>query len=908
MNKNKALILTQYKADGKYRNFLGHLYHFPKSYLNNFNELPIDFVFYEPVKSGKGEFFGFGEIVEIIPDNESDDHYFAVIKKYQEFKNPVKHRDESGKLIESNNPHYNPQNAVRFIPKKLFDEICLDGGISLNFKSDAHLIKVLGEQLIGSEKVGILELIKNAIDAQATYCKVRIEKIKSLNEPIIEKYEFPDFAGPIIVVEDDGVGMTKEVIENGWLRPASTIKTNIKEKIKKERELAKKTGNLGQFDALIKQLKKEHGNRIPLGEKGVGRFATHRLGKFLEIRTKVKENPYELILKIDWDKFDIVSDDFIDLDSIGVNLYKQKPSRDYGHKGSGTRIIIYGGREGFEWNSDSILDLNRAILNLNSPNPPTQNKNNPDNKYKPFNAYLECPQIEDLPKHLIYEESIPNFSLDVIVSSKGIIEYSELKFKHPFDKLPPKSWDDKNYDLRIIDTRKPKFWKIENSKRIPKCGAFYLHIDTWYRKKEWIDISNYKEFIDYLDEFGGVSIYRDNILMFDAKLGSEVDWLGLAQKHIKQGFRVSYRDMIGNVEIEQVENFDLTDKTNREGLIENQAFKDLSVLTANIIEHILLPRYVAKRDELNKLTKGIISNPKKLSEVTKTSAKFISNVYKSNYPFDSDPYTFFDGLWETVEKRKYGLINLEGSVKELKKSIEMLEEVQNKFVEQAGFGISVSVSLHEINKITTNFYHSILQLIKSGNIDKFDLEQLRDTSASLKTELKRLGPLRTIRNERSVEFKITRSIKYASEIFKRKMKETSIDFSIENPDDGFSVYGRYSAVNQVLGNLFDNSIYWIENSDNVKRQIKIRLNKEYRTLIFADSGKDISDVIRPYLFEPGYSLKIPPSGLGLYICKTYLNSMKARIYETPKKDRLPDMKGAQFTIDFSRTPKNREEK
>ena len=293
-----------------------------------------------------------------------------------------------------------------------------------------------------------------------------------------------------------------------------------------------------------------------------------------------------------------------------------------------------------------------------------------------------------------------------------------------------------------------------------------------------------------------------------------------------------------------------------------------------------------------------------MSEVTKTSAKFISNVAKSNYPFDSDPYTFFDGLWETVEKRKEGLINLEGSVKELKKSIEMLEEVQSKFVEQAGFGISVAISLHEINKITTNFYHSILQLIKSDNINKFDLEHLKETSASLKTELKRLGPLRTIRNERSVEFEITRSIKYASEIFKRRMKEKNIDFTIENPDDSFIVFGRYSAVNQVLGNLFDNSIYWIENSNNTERKIKIRLNKEYRTLIFADSGTDISDIIRPYLFEPGYSLKIPPSGLGLYICKTYLNSMKARIYETPKKDRLPDMKGAQFTLDFSRTPKN----
>mgnify|MGYP001618175328 FL=1 len=40
--------------------------------------------------------------------------------------------------------------------------------IEVNFVADVHLIQILGEQLIGSEKVGILELIKNAYDAGAT--------------------------------------------------------------------------------------------------------------------------------------------------------------------------------------------------------------------------------------------------------------------------------------------------------------------------------------------------------------------------------------------------------------------------------------------------------------------------------------------------------------------------------------------------------------------------------------------------------------------------------------------------------------------------------------------------------------------------------------------------------------------
>lgn len=65
---------------------------------------------------------------------------------------------------------------MRRVNKEFLDAVCLDGHILLNFESDAHLVNILGEQLIGSEKVGILELIKNSIDASASYCKVRFEK------------------------------------------------------------------------------------------------------------------------------------------------------------------------------------------------------------------------------------------------------------------------------------------------------------------------------------------------------------------------------------------------------------------------------------------------------------------------------------------------------------------------------------------------------------------------------------------------------------------------------------------------------------------------------------------------------------------------------------------------------------
>ena len=250
------------------------------------------------------------------------------------------------------------------------DDLCLDGGILLNFKADAHLVEVLGEQLIESEKVGILELIKNSLDAGASYCNVYIEKLANLPAIDPKNYRFNDYEGPVIVIEDDGLGMSREIIENGWLRPATSIKTNIKQKIREEKDKAFEAGKLGNYQALLNQLSSEYKGRIPLGEKGVGRFATHPLGKQLIIKTKTIDIDYELVLQINWDEFNLSGNEVIkDLSSVKISLSREPLSRNYGQNNSGTQLIIFGGRPNFSWNKKVIEEINYSINLLNSPNP-----------------------------------------------------------------------------------------------------------------------------------------------------------------------------------------------------------------------------------------------------------------------------------------------------------------------------------------------------------------------------------------------------------------------------------------------------------------------------------------------------------------------------------------------------------
>lgn len=894
-------MLTQYREGDKYNDFIGKFYHFPvnknKNYLSFFSSLPIEFVYYEPIKKGKGEFFGYGRIVSPpFIDKNDNDYYFVEIVDYKPFSIPVSYKDNEGNRIEEkeNLGGYNYNNAVRRISKKLLDEICLDGHILLNFESDAHLVNILGEQLIGSEKIGVLELIKNSIDASASYCKVRFEKVPGL--PTIDScaYQYNELDGPVIIIEDDGVGMDRETIENGWLRPASTVKTSAKAKLREERKRAYNSGNIGAYSSIVNELKEEYGGRIPLGEKGVGRFATNRLGRHLIIRTKTKDSVDELVLRLDWDDFEMSVGEKRDLNSIGVELFREPVSREYGPKNSGTQIVVYGGREDFSFDEEKIRDINRSIIRLNSPNP-KPNISNP-----PFRAFLECPQIEQLETTEVYNDYVPTFSLEALVDERGVVSDYNLDFNPPTSvPLPKETWEEKDIDLRRYAR---EYWQTGNGEglRNPKCGSFYIHLDAWYRSKPWIDGVNQKEMLAYLSEYGGISIYRDNVLIFPAESGTKNDWLNLSQRNIKQGYRLSYYNLIGNIELEQSDNIDLIDKTNREGLIENQAYRDLAKLVETVIQNILEIRYISKRDEFTDLTKGIERDPKKLREVTSVSAGIIEGVGRY-YPIEDDPWKILEKLGDTVSERRDGLVNLANSVKTLKKSIELIEGVQDKLTEQAGFGLAAAVSIHELNKIATNFYTGITEIINAGNPTDYRLEDLRSASDSLRSELKRLSPLRTIRNEKKREFMVSTSIHYAKELFTRRLKENKIKVEI-SLDDDIRIYAKYSTLCQVFVNLIDNSIYWLSLVPENERRIIIRIETVNRFVLFADSGKGIDAAIRPYLFEPGYSMKIPPSGLGLFICRSYMNAINGNIFETPDPYRLTEANGAQFTIDFNHVP------
>lgn len=80
------------------------------------------------------------------------------------------------------------------------------------FTVDTQLFRELGELLVGRESTALVELIKNAYDADA-------------RAVYVEGRDLGDPEHGQILIQDNGVGMTREEFEGGFLRIAACTKS-----------------------------------------------------------------------------------------------------------------------------------------------------------------------------------------------------------------------------------------------------------------------------------------------------------------------------------------------------------------------------------------------------------------------------------------------------------------------------------------------------------------------------------------------------------------------------------------------------------------------------------------------------------------------------------------------------------
>lgn len=183
----------------------------------------------------------------------------------------------------------------------------------------ARLISLIGDELISDESVAVVELVKNAFDADATNVLVKFDGTTPTD---------PD----TLIVSDDGLGMSLDTVLHGWFEPGTVLK---------------------------KQAERSPSGRPLLGAKGIGRFAAARLADSLFMQTRQAKQIEGVTVLLDWGRFD----DQSYLDEITID-YQIAPVIALEH---GTRLELSSLHARKRWSEEDFRSLHNRLSRLISP-------------------------------------------------------------------------------------------------------------------------------------------------------------------------------------------------------------------------------------------------------------------------------------------------------------------------------------------------------------------------------------------------------------------------------------------------------------------------------------------------------------------------------------------------------------
>lgn len=690
-----------------------------------------------------------------------------------------------------------------------------------SFKTRARIINQLGEQLIKNESIALLELIKNAYDADASYCHVE------LFNPEIPK-------DGQISITDDGRGMDGHILRNAWLE----IGTNYKEELSQ--------------NSIYRSPKY---NRIPLGEKGIGRLGVHRLGNKIEIVTR-KENCKECVLNIDWNKLE--QSKYIE--DFSVSIMEREPTIFIGN--SGTKITVKELKA--KWTKKLTRDSFRAITSLNSP---FESDDSFKVEFKTDNKWLEgLYTYDEIKEHSLY-------SFDIEIAGNQL-----KKFDYEFNPWPTM----KKLKKRTVTIKDKEISSL--LRMVRKIGKDYIDIDLNQYKIGKVrfrglifdrdprilnlGVQDKMGLRKYLNENGGVRVFRDNMRVMDYGEQGD-DWLDMEGRRINAPAKsISKNLVLAAVYLDREASGDLKEKTNREGFVENEAYQEL---------------YYAIRYAIEKI--------ESLRQPDKELLRFYYGPQNTNEPVIST----MAELKQVIEEKV-----ADGNTKRqiysyLTRIDKEYEYITDTLIKSAGAGLNLTIVIHQIEKIIKEIQKMLL------------------SNASYKIIEKRVLVLAEIIEGYSVLVKSS-DIKSRDLVSLVNQSLFNIDFRLDahgiklenninvNRTDLKGLCSESHVMNALL-NIFDNSIFWLGYSKTKKPSIYVDITDQYDShvsIVIADNGpgfnKSHEELIKPFISDkPG------GMGIGLALTNEIMNALKGKlIFDVNEYFEIPEKykKGAAVALAF----------
>lgn len=686
------------------------------------------------------------------------------------------------------------------------------------FEPRARLLIQLGDKLIKNENIALLELVKNSYDADAKGVKIKLKNIQDKNNGIIE-------------IIDDGVGMDIDIINNAWLEPGSDNKAIQF----KNRERTKKF------------------KRLPIGEKGIGRFGVHKLGSKIELITRKKDST-EVVVTIDWNKFS--KNKY--LKDAKFDVIERTPEY-FRRARTGTRIIISDLRT--PWDRRMVRELYRSVFALNSP----------FNKQGKFNVDIELDDpslFEGLPSW----EDIQGMSLFYFNCKISGSEITEFQYKFtPWSNLTEVTAREITHENDFIKNKstllRPKtFNKPEETINLGRnyseeendekfIGVVTIEGYIFDREKTIFELSTIqgKQLLkEYLDEQGGIRVYRGNVRINEyGEKGN--DWLHLDSKRVNvPAKRLSNNIILATVELDDEKSNALIEKTNREGFIENDALLDL-------------------RDSVNYVL-GIIET---LREIDKEN---IRNKY--NPSEKKEPVLSKIAILKSFITKKIKDNSIANSINDQLDEIEQdYLEIQEVLLTSAGAGLTLSVGMHEV--------HKIIDALVAAVVCEDIPDSVLDLVNHLDSLIKNYSDILKQSDNEEINLKTIIKGGFFNNSYRLASHKITIVDNYKNFNENSNAKCSKRLTLGAITNIIDNSIYWLEKKfkkikdidESYSKKIFVDLlhfNDDTIGIIIADNGPGF-DMPTDMVTKPFVTSKNEGMGLGLHIVKEIMKTMNGRI-------------------------------
>jgi signal transduction histidine kinase len=741
------------------------------------------------------------------------------------------------------------ENSDNDVVLSLSNEIARRDGHQTRFSVDAGIIDRLGRELVGRHETAVSELVKNAYDADATHVELIFEN--SLQ------------AGGTLYVEDDGQGMTKEQLIDGFMRLASGDKIHnpISPIFKRERA----------------------------GKKGIGRFAAQRLGSKLTVITQTIESKKAIQLKIDWSSF-AADKDLTDIKCDFEFVDKTKPE--------GTDLIIENLREA--WSDATIKRVYKYTADLLQPFPLSKERKNqqkrlsdPGFKTVYFRRDGEKKEIIIDDDSGFFEYALAEIEGYVLDDGQGCWALKSEKLNFPQEVFfIGKDKDDLNAKFQFIKGIHFKcYYFIYESSLLPTQTIKFIR-----------DVAN---------ERGGIRLYKNGfrVLPYGEK-GN--DWIGLDESVRKRSVLGPHQNnsFFGFVEISEESSDLFTETSSREGLIENEAFHELTDFVYRSIVGAAL-KVTELRGRKSKAgqknwEKKIKPSTEKIEEaVEKMKLTFYdqssgssSGKYEQGSDSDSGKSDY-----SKEEQFERAYIDFKEGIKEEKAEKEELIEELNMMRILAGLGLVIGQFVHEIKNYFPGFdaeINYLKKLLKEHQEGLKRVDNLEKNFNSLTVYSSYFDEVISRNVCRELEpIELRDVVRTFTNVVKNNLIRADIKMekSVFIGFDLFTIPMHPSEWASILFNFFTNSKKAIKRK-GVEGKIFIKCGRENGKVFldFSDNGDGIPKENEELIFNAFYTTSSPASrnasddealmgsGLGLKIVKDIVEAYNGDVYVTTPEE------------------------